>query len=125
VEDESSYWFGSMPVDGFDTEAYGWMNYPSLSLGYNAGGVLLTAKVEAVLLLNLRSYVGENEVGSDKNVFGGGALTLVMEQAFWKETHVTLGARIALTQVHPQTWFAFSGVKRKLLYSELIFGVIL
>lgn len=125
VGDESAFCFGFMTVDGFDNSMQAWLNAPNIAIGLDAGDVRFTVKAELMLVLALRTYAGENQLGSTKNVSAGWALTGVIEQPFWKRTHVLLGARVALTQFHPQTWFAFSTFNRRLLFSELIFGVML
>ena len=123
--DDASFWFGAMTIDGFDNSMSGWMNYPYVAVGYDADGVLISLKGEAMLMLAQRSFAGENDLGSNRNAIAGGAVTVMLEQPFWKNTHLALGARISLTQFHPQTWFAFSAFSRRLLFSELLFGVIL
>jgi hypothetical protein len=123
--DDVAFWFGFVDFEGFDNRANGWMNYPNVSVGYDFGDVRLTAKVEAVYLMSMQSFAGEDEVSMSRNFNTGWALMLVLEQPFWKDTHVLLGFRLARTDFHYQTWFAFSTFDRKLLFSELLFGVLL
>ncbi len=123
--DDAAAWFGFFDFEGFDNRMSGWINYPNLAVGYDFGDVRLTAKGEAIYLLSLRSFAGDNEVSSTKNIMVGGALSLVLEQPVWHQTHVLLGIRLAWTKFHYQTWFAFSTFDRKLLFSELLFGVLL
>lgn len=119
-----AWWFGFIDLEGFDNSAAGWMNYPSLSVGYDLDGVLITLKGEAFYLMFQRSYAGEDEVGSDKNVLNGYGVSLLLEQPFFRNTHVLAGARVSATGFHYQTWFAFSAFKRRLVYSELMFAII-
>jgi hypothetical protein len=125
VGDDVAFWFGFFDFEGFDNRMSGWINYPNVALGHDFGDVRLTAKGEAIFLLAQRSFAGENEVASTKNIMAGGAVSLVLEQPLWHRTHVLLGIRLAWTEFHYQTWFAFSAFNRKLLFSELLFGVLL
>ncbi len=125
IGDDAAFWFGFFDFEGFDNSMSGWINYPNLSLGWDFGDVRLTARGEAIYLMSQRSLAGENEVSSTKNRIAGGALTLVLEQPFWHDTHALLGVRLAWTKFHYQSWFAFSTFDRRLLFSELLFGLLL
>lgn len=125
IGDDAAAWFGFFDFEGFDNRMSGWINYPNLAVGYDFGDVRMTAKGEAIYLLSLRSFAGKNEISSNRNIMAGGALSLVLEQPVWHQTHVLLGIRLAWTNFHHQTWFAFSTFNRKLLFSELLFGVLL
>jgi hypothetical protein len=118
-------WFGFVDFEGFDNRANGWTHYPNLALGYDLGDVLLTVKAEAIWLHAMRTFAGENEVRSTRNRLAGSAVTVVLEQPFWKDTHASLGVRLSLTEFHYQSWFAFSTFERKLLFSELMLGILL
>lgn len=118
-------WFGFVEFEGFDNRGNGWTHYPQLSLGYDFGDVLLSLRAEAIWIQAMRSFAGENEIRNTGNRFAGGSLTAVLEQPFWNQTHVALGVRLSLTEFHYQSWFAFSTFERKLLFSELILGVLL
>lgn len=121
-----AWWFGFLTtIDGFDTKASGWLNYPSITLGYDLEDVYLLAKMEAILNMYYRSYVGESELSTDQNTFSGMAFTLALEQPFWKNTHLTLGMRGSYTKFHWQTWSLFSTFDRYLFYPEIIIGFIL
>ncbi|MFZ1729474.1 MAG: hypothetical protein WBQ23_03890 [Bacteroidota bacterium] len=125
VGDDIAFWFGFFDFEGFDNRMSGSINYPNIAVGHDFGDVRLTAQGEAIVLFSQRSFAGENEVASAQHVLAGGALSLVLEQPVWHHTHVLLGIRLAWTEFHYQTWFAFSTFNRKLLFSELLFGVLL
>ena len=120
-----AYWFGSLNVASFDSKAHGWMNYPSISVGYNTGDVRLVLKGEGILDLYHKSSIGESEVMSDQNKMVGGALTFVMEQPFYKNTELSLGFRATYTKFDWMTWALFSTFDRYLFYPEIIIGFIL
>jgi hypothetical protein len=120
-----AYWFGALEVGGFDSKAHGWLNYPSISLGYAWDDVLLTLKFEAVLTTSYTSFVGENEVSSDVDAFSGTAYAIYIEQPFWKDTHVTLGFRATYTKFHWMAWALFSTFDRYLFFPEMTIGFIL
>jgi hypothetical protein len=125
IGDDWAYWFGDIDYEGFDNHANGWINYPGASVGYDFGDVRMTARGEGIFIITQRTYAGENEVSFYKGVLSGGALTLVMEQPLTRTAHVQLGVRLSWTNFHYQTWFAFSTFDRRLLFSELLFGVLL
>ena len=103
----------------------GWEYYPNVSLGWKIDDVELTLKTEAIIVTSLKSWAGENTVAKEKNLLAGGAASIVLEQPFWNNTRALLGIRLAWTEFYHQTWFVFSTFARKLLFSELIFGIIL
>ncbi len=120
-----AYWFGFLTIGGFDSKANGWINYPSVTIGYNTGDVRLLFKTEAILNLFYRSYVGENEVESDANTFSGMSFMLAMEQPFWKDTHVTFGFRVTYTKFNWIMWSLYTTFDRYLYYPEFIVGFML
>jgi hypothetical protein len=120
-----AWWFGFLEVEGFDSKASGWLNYPSVTLGYDLGDVYLLVKTEAILNLFYRSYVGDEEISTDINKFSGMAFTFAVEQPFYKNTHLTLGLRGTYTKFHWQTWALFSTFDRYLFYPEIIVGFML
>jgi hypothetical protein len=124
IANDVSYWFGFMDFEGFDNHMRGMIDYPSVDLSFHLDDVASSLRFEGIYVLSQRSFAGELEVGSGKNVLAGWAVTAMVEQPFIGRTPVYLGARIAISEFHPQTWFAFSTFKRKLLYSELLVGVL-
>ncbi|MDT8322557.1 MAG: hypothetical protein RRA94_00495 [Bacteroidota bacterium] len=118
-------WFGFADFEGFDNRGNGWTHYPQLLFGYDFGDVLLSLRGEVIWIQAMRTFVGENEIRSTGNRIAGGSLMAVLEQPFWGNTHAALGVRLSLTEFHYQSWFAFSTFERKLLFSELILGILL
>jgi hypothetical protein len=123
--DEVAFWFGFVYIEGFDNSVRGWMHYPHVTIGYETRDVRLSLRGEWIYTLSERSFTGENEVSSSKTRLLGFAGSLMMEQPLLRDMHVVLGVRLSYTEFHHQTWFAFSAFKRKLLYSELLFAVLL
>jgi hypothetical protein len=120
-----AYWFGFLEVGGFDSKAHGWLNYPSITVGYNTGDVRLLFKTEAILSLYYKSYQGDNVMSIDQNKLVGWSFTTAMEQPFWKNTSLTLGFRATYTKFHWMTWSLASTFDRYLFYPEMIIGFIL
>jgi hypothetical protein len=120
-----AYWFGYLNVATFDSKAHGWVNYPSVSVGYNLGDVRLIGKAEAILDLYHKIMIGDNAVATDENKLVGGSFTFALEQAFWKNTNLTLGLRATYTKFHWMTWALFSTFDQYLFYPEIIIGFIL
>jgi hypothetical protein len=123
--DDVAYWFGFLNTGGFDSKAHGWYNYPSVTLGYNLGDVRLIAKGEAWIDLYHATLLGDNEVATDGKKLVGGSFTFALEQAFWKNTQLTLGFRGTWTKYHWMTWQLFTTFDRYLFYPEIIIGFIL
>ncbi len=125
IGDDVGFWFGFVDFEGFDNSMRGWMNFPNATLGYSLSDVRLSLRGELIYTISQRSFAGENEIASSKTAPVGGALSFILEQPLLHDMHVVLGIRLSLTEFHHQTWFAFSAFKRKLLYSELLFAVLL
>jgi hypothetical protein len=120
-----AYWFGFLEVGGFDSKAHGWLNYPSITVGYNTGDVRLLFKTEAILSLYYKSYQGDNVMSVDQNKLVGWSFTTAMEQPFYMNTSLTLGFRATYTKFHWMTWSLASTFDRYLFYPEIIIGFIL
>ncbi len=121
-----AYWFGWLNVASFDCKAHGWVNYPSLSVGYNTGSVRLALKGELICDLYHKTYIGDSESSTNDAVkLDGGSLSIVMEQPFWKNTSLSLGFRATYTKFNWMTWALFSTFDRYLFYPEIIIGFIL
>jgi hypothetical protein len=125
VGDELAFWIGAVDFSGFDNSMRGWKHYPHLTLGYEFKNVLLSLRGESIYTLSERSFTGENELSSSKNRLRGYAGSLMLEQPLLHNMHVILGIRLSYADYHHQTWFAFSAIERRLLYSEFLFAVLL
>jgi hypothetical protein len=125
IGDDAAFWFGFLTIDGFNNSANGWLNYPHISVGYDFGPLRLTIRADMLLVLSYRSYAGDNLLASDKNGFGGYSGSVVIEQPFWKNTHVTLGFKASYLRYFYQSWFTFETFNRYLFIPELSVGFIL
>lgn len=123
--DDAAFWFGFLTIEGFNNSANGWLNYPYASVGYDFGPFRLTVRGEMLLVLSYRTYAGDNLLASDKNGFGGFAGSVILEQPFWKDTHVTLGFKASYLKYFYQSWFTFETFNRYLFIPELSVGFIL
>ena len=124
--DDLAYWRGNLPIDGFDAKGSGWMNYPNVSLGFRSDqDLLFTLKAEALISLN-RSYV----IAGDRRSFdvqrnSGYALSLYLEQPFFKTTQVTLGFTAAYSRFMWATWSLFQPFDRRVFYPQISMSLIL
>jgi hypothetical protein len=126
VGDDFAWWFGILNIEGFHTKAEGWMNYPSLSLGYQFNKqVLLTLKGEAIFNLYYRSNVGNELTDYNINKFSGWACTIALEQPFYHRTNFILAFKGQYTNFFYQTWSLYPSFTKKLFYPEIIIGFIL
>ena len=72
IGNDIAYWTGKLKIEGFDTKASGWNDYPNISLGMRCGSdVLVTLKAEAILQLSHTSFVGTNRVSFEKYFYNG------------------------------------------------------
>ena len=126
LADEQAFWFGYLKTEGFDTRAYGWLNYPSFSLGYSTDkDLLITLKAEMLLNQYFISFAGNNEVVDDRDLLSGYAIGVILEQPFYKDKHLALGFRAIYTDFHWQTWVLQPTFERLIFYPEVVAGFIL
>jgi hypothetical protein len=126
VGNDVGYWFGRINIAGIQTRGSGFQNSPSLSLGYRfKRQILLTAKGEALMNFNIRTYAAETEVKSSYPLFSGTAFSLILEQPFAGNKSMTLGLRLIETNYLWQTWTLFENYDRHLFFPQIIVGLIL
>lgn len=126
VADEQAFWFGWLKAEGFDTRAFGYLNYPSLSIGYSTKKeILITLKSELLLNQYFKSFAGKNELVSDRDFLSGFAIGLILEQPFFKDNHLSIGFRGIYTDFHWQTWVLYPTFDRLIFYPEIMAGFIL
>jgi hypothetical protein len=124
--DDVAYWRGNLPIQGFDCKASGWMNYPSLSLGYRSRrDLLFTAKAEMLITTNYSFIIEGNAREHDTDLVSGSAFSLFIEQPFFKKTYVTLGFTLAYTDFLWTTWSLFDSFDRNLLFPQITTALIL
>jgi hypothetical protein len=119
VADELSYWFGTATMSGFDTQAMGLVNRPSVSVGIDIDSYKVTAKTELLTVLSQHTYFGTASVARIKPEIAGIATTLSLEQDLWKSTNVAFAFRANYAKPNYQLWLAFSVQDRWLFYPEL------
>jgi hypothetical protein len=126
ITDEQAFWFGWLNIEGFNTRAYGFLNYPSVSLGYSTDkDLLITLKSELLLNQYFISFADKNKVVSDRDLFSGYAFGIILEQPFYKQEHLIVGFRAIYTDFHWQTWILQPTFERLIFYPEIIVGFIL
>lgn len=126
VGDAMGYWRGNLPIRGFDCRARGWVNYPSLSLGFRSRrDLLFTARGELLVTVNTRIDVEGISNSSDAAVVSGTAFSLYMEQPFFKRSYVTLGFTLTYTDFLWATWSLFQTFERKLFYPQITTALII
>lgn len=124
--DDVAYWRGNLPVQGFDCTGSGWMNYPSISIGYRSRRDLLFTLKAEMLITTFRSFIIEGnarDLNTDR--VSGSMYSLYMEQPFFKKTYITLGFSLAYTNFLWATWSLFPTFDRNLLYPQITTGLIL
>ena len=122
--DEQAFWYGFATVDGFDLDAQGWLNFPSVSAGIALDDFILSLKTEAQIVTFQKTVAGTTEVLSSKNTLSGVAFTLAVEQPFWAGQYVKLGAKINYARQMYHAWLAFGTFKEFLTYPEFFVVLI-
>ncbi|QJW92441.1 hypothetical protein HNV11_21095 [Spirosoma taeanense] len=120
-------WFGALKIkDVFNSQAYGYQTFPHASLGYRLTRDLrLTVRSELMIDLYYRSQVGSLAVEYDRRQINGLAFTVVLEQPFYDNQHVSLGLRAAYSNFNWQFWSLYDTFDRNLFYPQLFFSFIL
>jgi len=119
VADEFSYWFGVADMSGFDTQAMGLFNRPSLSIGADIDAHKITLKTEMLLLLTQHTYFGAASVSRVKPEIAGIAATLCLEQEAWRSAFISFAFRANYARPNYQVWLAFSVQDAWMFYPEL------
>lgn len=125
IGDRHSFWYGTAQIEGFDASAIGWMNHPFVTLGADYTEVRLVARAEATLVLYRSTRVGDEEVSTESNLRSGTAFMLAIEQPFIDRTEVSIGLRLNITDSAVQSWLAFTTLRDKLIYPEILVSVLL
>ncbi|NQW29825.1 MAG: hypothetical protein HQ472_04870 [Ignavibacteria bacterium] len=112
-------------VDGFRTTQQRWINYPMVTASWSFPGAALTAKLEAEYTTAVESTIEDQPTKSTKNTLTGGALTVSIEQPFFKTTHVIIGVTFQYSSDPYQAWFLYNQFKDRLFSSEFFVGFIL
>lgn len=125
VSDRHSLWYGIATLDGFDVDATGWLNAPSVLVGTSFGEVHLSGSLELLYLMSRETRAGDVQVGGEGNRLLGGALGITLEQPFIKRSHLVLSLKLNSVTSAYQSWLAFSTFGDRLMYPEFMVGVIL
>ncbi|MDZ4745462.1 MAG: hypothetical protein SGJ05_05615 [bacterium] len=122
----AAYMYGNLTfVDGFNTSQHRWLTYPMLTGTAQFDKVIFTARIEAELMTSITKRIETQTVQSEANVYNGSSITLAVEQPFWKNTHVLLGATVSLTTNPYQSWFLYDTFRDRLLTTEFFMGFVL
>lgn len=120
------YLYGSVTfLDGFDTDVQAVLANPFATLGVRLDDFTVSGKLELDYVLTQRKRVESLEVEGTKRTFNGAALTLAVEQPFWRNTHIALGVTLNYTRNPYQAWVAFNTFDDFLFYPELFAGFLL
>jgi len=125
LADNFAYWFGSANFDNFNVSINGWMNNPSLSVGYDLTKVLATFKAELTIVSHITKYVGDETVQTKKGQVVGTSFSFLLEQPLWKQNYVILGLKLNYTKYYYQSWLAFSTREQWLVIPEFSIGYII
>lgn len=122
---EIAYWYGFADLEGFDTEAFGWLNCPFISLGVDLEEALLSAHFNLIFITNQETSVGSTVMKFRKNELTGYAITFAVEQPLWKNNDLLFAVKFNFARSLYQSWLTFSTFDQMLLHPELIIGIVL
>ncbi|GAA4415866.1 hypothetical protein GCM10023187_46760 [Nibrella viscosa] len=126
IGDDFGLWGGILRSSQFNSQGFGLLNYPTVSLGYQVDPqLLLTLKAEVILNLYNFSKVGQVATKTNAMQLEGAGVTMAMEQPFYGRKHVLLGFRALYTNFNWQFWALFPTFDRRLFYPELFIGFYL
>lgn len=121
-----AYWFGLIKMENINYRGHGLIYYPNISIGCKIrDDLLLTIKGELVYNLVNELQVGSININKVERTYSGGALTLVLEQPFFKQKYLSLGFRALYSDFFWGTWFTFEVFDRKLFHPQIIASIIL
>jgi hypothetical protein len=124
--DDVAYWRGNLPIQGFDSKARGWQNYPSISFGYRSKrDLLFTVEGRMLITTNYELIVGDRKREYDTDRVTGSEWSFYVEQPFFKRSYITLGFTLAYTNFLWATWSLFETFDRNLLYPQITTALIL
>ena len=122
----AAYVYGNLTfVDGFNTSQHRWLNYPMVTGTARFDKVIFTARVEAELMTSLTRRIETQVVQADNDVYNGSSFTIAVEQPFWKNTQVLLGATVSLSSNPYQVWFLYNTFRDRLLSTEFFIGFVI
>jgi hypothetical protein len=126
IGDDVAFWHGHLPIQDFDCSSRGWMNYPSISIGFRSRRDLLFTLKAELLVTTKRSVNIEGRLREyNATIVNGSMYSLYMEQPFFKKTYVTLGLSLAYTSFLWSTWSLFPVFDRNLFYPQFTTALIL
>jgi hypothetical protein len=124
--DDVAFWHGHLPIQDFDCSSNGWMNYPSISIGFRSRrDLLFTLKAELLITTTRSVNIEGRKRAYDTDLVNGAMYSLYIEQPFFKRTYVTLGFSLAYTNFLWATWSLFPTFERNLFYPQFTTALIL
>jgi len=124
--DDIGYWFGYLKISGFNSQGSGWLNYPSISLGWKTNNnLLVSVKAQVSFNLYYKAANGDNKLSSSTSYYNGETFTIALEQPFYNKRHLTLGLSAINNYFYWQTWSLFYRTNRKIFYPQITVALIL
>jgi hypothetical protein len=124
--DDMGYWFGYLKISGFNSQGSGWLNYPSVSLGWKTNNnLLVSVKAQVSFNLYYKAANGDNKLSSSTSYYNGETFSIALEQPFYNKRHLTLGLSAINNYFYWQTWSLFYKNKRKIFYPQITVALIL
>ncbi|MCL5991180.1 MAG: hypothetical protein M1419_03650 [Bacteroidetes bacterium] len=122
IGDNMAFWYGFAYFDYFNSKIYGWINYPSVAIGFNFGELRATLKNEAAYMLHLTKSIGNIAVQTQKDRVINISSSLILEQPLWDENIFALGIKFNYTRYFYQSWLAYTTNQVWLIIPEFMVG---
>ncbi len=120
-----AYWYGFARLDGFDTEAFGWILYPKFAAGIKFDDLFLTLSSELIIITSRETIFGGTTINNQKNEFSGFAIALAIEQPFWGNNDFLISGKLNFARSLYQSWLTFTTFDKLMLYPEFSVGFLL
>lgn len=111
-------------LQGFNSAVMGVLAFPFATAGIRFNDFTLSGKLEAEVVLFQQRRIEDIKISSSVRTLNGGALTIGIEQPFWRTTAISLGATLHYSRNPYQAWLAFNTFDDVLFYPELFAGFI-
>lgn len=123
---QAGYLYGSLTfLDGFDTDVQAVLATPFVVTGLRLDDLTLSAKFELDYVVTQSRRVETLEVEGARRSFNGVAMTIAVEQPFFRTTHIALGVTLNYSRNPYQAWLAFNTFDDYQFYPELFAGFLL
>lgn len=122
--DNAAFWYGFANIEGFDLTAWGALNYPFISVGYDLKDMYISFRTEMIIVNSRETNIGGTTVDSRKTQFAGYTFLGALETSLWNKNDVMLAFGLNYTNSLTTSWLAFSTFENRLAYPQFLLGFV-